>query len=656
MPLAAHGATRLAGLAAAALAASACYAPLKLSPSDADTVLSHQLIDAPDPSQPGPLAVRHLYYGSGTDRRRAVYRDSVAIRTSPVDASKLVDLKDDAKSRNRWWGFTPKEFPRNARVWYPDGPGPYPLVLVVHGNHNMRDFSDPGYEYLGTLLASRGYIVASVDENFLNGNIRGENDARAWMLLKHLEAWRDFNRTAGNPFYGKVDFDHIALMGHSRGGEAVGEAAEFNQLDRYPDDANVRFDFHFPIRAVVAIAPVDAQYRPADQSNPLENVDYLVFHGSHDGDVSSFTGLRQWNRVRFTDGQEHFKAAVYVYRANHGQWNTVWGAHDNGPRSARYLDLRGLLPPEEQRQFARMYVSAFLDAALKGERRYLPLFRDHRVAGAWLPKTMYVTRFQESTFRPLATFQEDVDVTTGTERGVTLRGDSLATWKEAGLKLRSRNGLQENNAVWLGWNNRVAGDDTTRMGTPASFTFTLPESIGSRWGVDGQTSLELALAATDETPRPRKAPEEKKDSSAAPVRGRRRPPAPPARPKPKDDAPRPPVDLTVEVADAAGHVARLPLSRFGPIRRPLEMYVLHRRDREAASFPTQYELVQQGYSIPLRDFVQADPALDPGRLRTVRLVFDRTPAGTVVLDDVGLARMDPAFTRVGVGELPPTAR
>ena len=60
-------------------------------------------------------------------------------------------------------------------------------MLIVHGNHNYRQFSDPGYEYLGALLASRGFILASVDENFLNG-LSGENDARAWVLLKHLEA------------------------------------------------------------------------------------------------------------------------------------------------------------------------------------------------------------------------------------------------------------------------------------------------------------------------------------------------------------------------------------------------------------------------------------------------------------------------------------
>ena len=104
--------------------------------------------------------------------------DSVSITTDPVDASKLVDLGSSAKSRNDYWGFSPDSFPINGRVWYPDGEGPFPLVLVVHGNHNMKDFSDPGYDWLGELLASRGYILTSVDMNFINGGIRGENELR----------------------------------------------------------------------------------------------------------------------------------------------------------------------------------------------------------------------------------------------------------------------------------------------------------------------------------------------------------------------------------------------------------------------------------------------------------------------------------------------
>ena len=37
------------------------------------------------------------------------------------------------------------------------------ISSIVHGNHGMDDFSDPGYAYLGELLANRGFIVASVD-------------------------------------------------------------------------------------------------------------------------------------------------------------------------------------------------------------------------------------------------------------------------------------------------------------------------------------------------------------------------------------------------------------------------------------------------------------------------------------------------------------
>src|SRR5688572_6585068 len=185
-------------LLVSALFAAACTPPLKLAPDDSGVVLARHTIDAPDPTRRGPYIVQRLYYGSGTDRNRGAYRDSVTIKTDSVDASKLVDLGTTAKSRNSYWGFTPKGMPLNARVWYPTGGnGPFPLVLIVHGNHNMKDFSDPGYGYLGELLASRGYIFASVDMNFINGAIRGENDARGWCLLRHVEAVRRLTETAG---------------------------------------------------------------------------------------------------------------------------------------------------------------------------------------------------------------------------------------------------------------------------------------------------------------------------------------------------------------------------------------------------------------------------------------------------------------------------
>src|SRR5689334_24205725 len=73
-----------AALVAALLLAAACVQPLKLAKDDSPVVLAHQTLDAPNPSTPGPHHVLTLYYGSGKDKNRAVYRDSVSIKTKRV--------------------------------------------------------------------------------------------------------------------------------------------------------------------------------------------------------------------------------------------------------------------------------------------------------------------------------------------------------------------------------------------------------------------------------------------------------------------------------------------------------------------------------------------------------------------------------------------
>jgi dienelactone hydrolase len=635
-------------VAVAVFCAASCTPALKLTPTDAPVVLSHQVLNAPDPGRPGSYDVLTLYYGSGTDKNRPEYRDSISMETEPVDASKLVSLGASAKERNEYWGFTPKEMPLNARVWYPDGDGPFPLVLVVHGNHNMKDFSDPGYDYLGELLASKGYILASVDENFINGGVRQENDARGWFLLKHLELFDGFNQERGNPFFQKVDMGNIALMGHSRGGEAVANAAALNHLTHYPDDATFKLDFGYDIKGIVSIAPVDGQYLPTGRSVVMEDVSYLTFHGSHDGDVTSFHGIRIYDRLRFTSDDFHFKSAVYVYRANHGQWNTVWQNKDGGPRSARFLDLRGLIPQVDQRRFAEIYVGAFLDVVLKGDKRYLPIFRDHRVIGEWLPETMYITRLETSAFHPLATFEEDIDVTSATAEGVKIRGDSLATWKEGTLMLRSSNrtntsASQDNQAVWLGWNNRIAGEDTTRIGPAARYSLSLPQGLAREWRLQAGTTLDLSLGATNALPGPRKDPaaDTAKAEDEAGRKGRRRGGS--DRSEDTEDEEKPPVDLTIQVEDRAGEQASVRLGEYGPIRRPLETYVMRRADQEEGRFAEPWEQILQSYSIPLEDFASRNPNLKLDALVAVRLIFDRAPAGEVVVDQIGFSSLDPAF-------------
>ena len=338
-------------------------------------------LELPNPSEPGNFPVKSLQYGSGVDRHRREFAEGVDRVTESVDGSAFIEGWDKRSgwARTQYWGFDAERLPLQGRVWYPDGEGPFPLVLVVHGNHSMEDFSDSGYGYLGELFASRGIILVSVDENFINSSFSGrlnglsgrglkeENDARGWILLEHLRQWSEWNGDTDNPFYGSIDLDRIGLIGHSRGGEAVAVAAAFSQLPYYPDDATVRFDYDFTIRAVAAIAPVDGQYKPAGLGTDLADVNYFVLHGSHDGDVQSFAGSRQFERVRFSGESFRFKSSLYIYGANHGQFNTTWGRTDSSFPHKNFLNLSIIMPPEDQVRIAKVYLSAFFEAALRDE-------------------------------------------------------------------------------------------------------------------------------------------------------------------------------------------------------------------------------------------------------------------------------------------------
>ncbi len=562
----------------------------------------------PDPSQPGPYTVRTLTYGSGEDRRRPEYGPDVDLRTASVDGSAL--LEGWSGRRSAYWGFGPDALPINGRVWYPeprtgqDGDGPFPLVLIVHGNHLMEDFSDAGYAYLGELLASRGFIVASVDQNFLNlslsvdlivlSPLREENDARAWLLLEHISQWQIWHTTPGNPFYGKVDFDAVGLIGHSRGGEAVAIAATFSRLPHYPDDATVTFSYDFDIHAVAAISPVDGQYRPRNQRLPLSDVNYLVLHGAHDMDVITFMGARQYARLSFSGDYPRFKAALYIYGANHGQFNSDWGRHDLFGPAMQLYNLRTLMPATDQEQIAKVTLSAFMEAALRGEDGYRALFRDPRSAAAWLPDTVYLSQYQDAETVRVVTYEEDIDLTTTTLPGGRLRGQHLTLWREQIVPLK-RDTL-ESSAVYLGWDH--AAQDAF-----ARYTLILPET---ELALGPESVLSFSLADADE------------------------PPTPDA---PRDEAPRAPLDLTLELRDTAGNTARLPLSHFALLQPQIRARIGKASFMHAVAVS---EAVFQTFEFRLGDFLGDNPAFDPAKLVEVHFVFDRTPAGVVILDEIGV--------------------
>ncbi|MBS3820040.1 hypothetical protein KGY73_11150 [bacterium] len=587
-------------------------------------------LDMPDPSLSGPYEMEYLTYGSGTDKKRPEFGEEVDIKTDSVDASAFVKGSKGwrMKLRHWFWGFDFEKFPRNGRVWYPSAPGPFPLILCVHGNHNMAEYSDPGYEYLGRHLASRGFIFVSVDENFFNGHFFGslktENDGRGWMLLQHLKLWRDWSRDEESFFYGKMDMENIGIIGHSRGGEAAAIAGSFNRLSHYPDDATVKFDFDFSIKAIIAIAPSDGQYKPAGQPTPLENVNYLTVQGAHDADVSSFAGARQYNRVEFTDDNYWFKAYLYSYRSNHGQFNTVWGDSDWGMPGGWVLNRKALLEGEKQRKIALVYFTAFMEANLYGKRGYLPMFRDYRCVRDWLPEDIYINRFEDSRFTPITDFEEDVDVrTTGLEGG-RISGENLAVWREGNLGFR-RGGNKDNNAVFVGWR---------KQGERSVYSIELPADWGKNLDLNDRSNLIFSLAPADEKPPEPEDEEEEENKKEKAEKAEKKK----DRKKKKDEEkekPGKPLDISIQLVDSEGNSAKLPLSEFREIPPVLKSRFTKMR-KESHIYGNSYEPTLQIFELPLSDFTEMAPEFDLSGLEKIRFVFDRSEKEVIILDRIGI--------------------
>jgi dienelactone hydrolase len=595
-------------------------------------VMGDQTLDISNPNAKGPHSVEFFTYGSGNDRHRPEYAEDVTIKTESVDGSKLVDKWEGLVgwSRSRYWGHDETQLPRQGRVWMPQGEGPFPLVLIVHGNHEMEDFSDPGYAYLGEQIASRGYIFVSVDENFLNfsfadfinpisPDIGRENDARGWMLLEHLKLFRQWNNDPNSRFNGRVDMQNIALMGHSRGGEAVAIAAAFNPLSHYPDDANLTFDYQFNIKGIIAIAPVDGQYKPRDKSTPLSNINYFTIHGSADGDVDSFMGMSQYERIRYSNDSRnssdtddfHFKSSLYIAEANHGQFNSGWGRNDFGGGFWGYfLDTEHIISPQDQRQIAQVYFNAFLDVTLKSNQAYLPLFQNSNYGKHWLPKGFYVNNYADNLTQWLARYEEDIDPGTGHSNGINITGANLSQWKEQWPKLIYS--TLDTHLARLAWDHKVTKE-------PATYSIDFANSSITT-NADSHLVFSVAHGGSDTLP---KGFEEDEMAAEKIIENST---------EPESDEKEKLLDWHILLTDTEGNQAKVLLSDYQALypalmRQTRRLNPLYDR--------AQSEIVLKRYAIPVTDFIKHNGELNTDSLASVRFIFDQGEQGALWLNDLG---------------------
>ena len=134
----------------------------------------------------------------------------------------------------------------NGIIAAPSGEGgPYPVVVILHGNHPgcpvdemgvdrwpcdhaVEQPNYRGFEYLVRQLAAQGYVALSININAENTFGFGEptpGERLGQLLDHHLQALAA--ATAGGPndfgveLAGRADVSRLALFGHSRGGEAA---------------------------------------------------------------------------------------------------------------------------------------------------------------------------------------------------------------------------------------------------------------------------------------------------------------------------------------------------------------------------------------------------------------------------------------------------
>ncbi|KGE19626.1 chlorophyllase/cutinase-like alpha/beta fold protein [Paenibacillus wynnii] len=553
-------------------------------------------LTALNPGLPGSYAYHSFTYASGRDPHREEYGAKADLLSSAVDASAYI--KDWPQLRSLFWGFDYSSLPLNGRVWMPDGEGPFPILLMVHGNHMMEDFSDGGYAYLGEQLASRGFIAVSLDENFLNysawsGIPDKDFEVRAWMILKHLEQIRDYSEKPDNPFYHKVDYEQTALLGHSRGGQAVAMAADAARW--FKGDSALAITKQFHITSVIALAPTDKSID--SQQARLTDISYLTLQGARDGDVHDFYGDRQYIRSSYSRGSKAFKSSLYIADANHSQFNSDWGLRDQSLPAGLFLSRSEIMDPNDQRQIAKVYVSAFLETTLHGNKEYLGLFRDYRSGLQWLPETSYYNRFQGGGYRQIVTFDEDRNKTTAGRSG-TANAEGLR-WTEDLAKDRESKSKATYGLVL---------ERTALKDAKAAYSIQLQSGTVNDAALSGALGLTFSMSNLNHF--------NSGDTSPSVS----------------------PPDIVVELTDSNQNTARLALAEVRevlPLPRTLFTLTPWLEDRISDhKYGDPSEAVFQTYELPFRRFAQEFPSFEPKTIAEITFYL-QGPGDKIMLDDIG---------------------
>jgi hypothetical protein len=288
----------------------------------------------------------------------------------------------------------------------------------------------------------------------------------------------------------------------------------------------------------------------------------------------------------------------------------VWARGDQGLLTDLVLDGAALLPAEDQRQVAKVAITAFLEASLRDVDGYRGLFRRPMTGRSWLPQDIYLVASDDGRTSELLRPWLGRDATLP---GLTIETDGTDRAVTADMPLRALQPDQQRAAIAVSWSASPAGG-------PAIWRLT---------GLSGIASMEPA------EPNPMDGPPPSTPTAATHLR------LDLANASLITDAS--PIDPQVVLTTTDGVAVGLPLSTWGLLPPPLPTQLGKLAELSAMpymrlSLPIPVERVLQTYDIPLAAFAAADASFDPAALDSVELRFDRGAGdGSVYIARVGIA-------------------
>lgn len=303
------------------------------------------------------------------------------------------------------------------RIYYPTDIatlGPRPLVVISHGNGHQYIW----YDYLGTHLASWGYVVMSHQNNTGPGI-----ETASTTTVEHTESFlAQLNLIGGGVLNGRVDGDRIVWIGHSRGGEGVARG-----YDRLFDGTFTSPNYQLSdIKLLVSIAPTD--FLGTNTSDP-HAAPFMLLYGAADGDVCGCPDSDIAASFNIFERASSMRQSTYVHGADHNDFNCC-GINDfSGPTGTAIGNT-------EAQRVAKASILAMIRRVIEGDRsteeylwRQYESLRPQSVAASttvileWKP--------EPTTAFALDSFQTNTTTTTSSSGGtvaytaVTGVGESL---------------------------------------------------------------------------------------------------------------------------------------------------------------------------------------------------------------------------------------